>query len=110
LGREVFTTWAMDGSSAAQKIGDTLKKALLSAIYEATLKPIAFQIYNAVTGGVPGGGSALGAVGSVAGSASALGGFGASAAASAASIYGAGGSLATLTSAVSVGVEMASGR
>jgi phage-related minor tail protein len=67
LGREVFTTWAMDGSSAAQKIGDTLKKALLSAIYEATLKPIAFQIYNAVTGGVPGGGSALGAVGSVAG-------------------------------------------
>ena len=107
LGREVFTTWAMDGSSAAQKIGDTLKKALLSAIYEATLKPIAFQIYNAVTGGVPGGGSALGAVGSVAGSASALGGFGASAAASAASIYGAGGSLATLTSAVSVGVEMA---
>lgn len=107
LGREVFTTWAMDGSNAAQKIGDTLKKALLSAIYEATLKPIAFQIYNAVTGGVPGGGSALGAVGSVAGSASALGGFGASAAASAASIYGAGGSLATLTSAVSVGVEMA---
>lgn len=107
LGREVFTAWAMDGSSAAQKIGDTLKKALLSAIYEATLKPIAFQIYNAVTGGVPGGGSALGAVGSVAGSASALGGFGASAAASAASIYGAGGSLATLTSAVSVGVEMA---
>jgi phage-related minor tail protein len=107
LGREVFTTWAMDGSSAAQKIGDTLKKALLSAIYEATLKPIAFQIYNAVTGGVPGGGSALGAAGSVAGSASALGGFGASAAASAASIYGAGGSLATLTSAVSVGVEMA---
>ena len=67
LGREVFTTWAMDGSSAAQKIGDTLKKALLSAIYEATLKPIAFQIYNAVTRGVPGGGSALGAVGSVAG-------------------------------------------
>ena len=107
LGREVFTTWAMDGSSAAQKIGDTLKKALLSAIYEATLKPIAFQIYNAVTGGVPGGGSALGAVGSVAGSASALGSFGASAATSAASIYGAGGSLATLTSAVSVGVEMA---
>ncbi len=66
LGREVFTDWAMDGSNAAKKIGDTLKKALLSAIYEATLKPIAFQIYSSVTGGVAG--SAAGGMASGAGS------------------------------------------
>lgn len=57
LGREVFTDWATDGSNAAQKIGDTLKKALLSAIYDATLKPIVLQIYTSVMGG--GGASAV---------------------------------------------------
>jgi tape measure domain-containing protein len=51
IGREVFTAWATDGSSAAKKIGDTLKTALLSAIYDATLKPIMFQIYASATGG-----------------------------------------------------------
>lgn len=51
LARDVFTTWATDGSNAAQKIGDTLKKALLSAIYEATLKPVVFNIYSSLTGG-----------------------------------------------------------
>jgi hypothetical protein len=66
LAREVFTDWATQGKNAAQKIGDTLKKALLSAIYEATLKPIAFQIYGSLTGGGmagaiagPGGGGLL---------------------------------------------------
>ena len=60
LARDVFTTWAADGSNAAQKIGDTLKKALLSAIYEATLKPLVFQLYTSIAGGAPGG--ALGAI------------------------------------------------
>jgi hypothetical protein len=66
LARGVFTDWATQGKNAAQKIGDTLKKALLSAIYEATLKPIAFQIYGSLTGGGmagaiagPGGGGLL---------------------------------------------------
>lgn len=57
LGREVFTSWATEGGNAADKIGDSLKKALLSAIYEATLKPLALQIYSAVAGGAPGTGS-----------------------------------------------------
>ena len=65
LARDAFTSWATDGSSAAKKIGDSLKKALLSAIYEATLKPVAFQIYNAVTGGAPGG-SQSGGLGNIA--------------------------------------------
>lgn len=73
LAREVFTTWATDGSNAAQKIGDTLKKALLSAIYEATLKPLVFQLYTNLAGGSPGG--ALGAVNSAG---SLLGGSGSS--------------------------------
>ena len=59
LAREAFTAWAEDGSSAAKKIGDTLKKALLSAIYEATLKPIAFQLYTSVAGGGGAGNAAL---------------------------------------------------
>ena len=59
IAHEAFTTWATDGSNAAQKIGDTLKSALLSAIYEATIKPIAFQVYNSAAGalGMPGGAS-----------------------------------------------------
>ena len=55
LGREVFASWTDDGSNAAKKIGDTLKKALLSAIYEATIRPIAFQLYTSIAGGAPGG-------------------------------------------------------
>lgn len=51
IARDAFTSWATDGSDAAQKIGETLKKALLSAIYEATLKPVVFQVYAALTGG-----------------------------------------------------------
>lgn len=66
LARDVFTTWATDGSNAAQKIGDTLKKALLSAIYEATIKPIAFQLYTSIAGG--------GAAGAVQGASNALSG------------------------------------
>lgn len=63
IARDAFTSWATDGSSAAKKIGDTLKKALLSAIYEATLKPLAFNIYNAITGG----GGTAGAAGGLGG-------------------------------------------
>ncbi|MDP3652416.1 MAG: hypothetical protein Q8R67_12110, partial [Rhodoferax sp.] len=76
LARDVFTTWAEDGSNAAKKIGDTLEKALLSAIYEATLKPIAFQIYSSVAG-APSGSTASGnPLGSIAGSANGgLGGY-----------------------------------
>ncbi len=64
LARDVFSAWATEGGNAGQKIGDTLKKALLSAIYEATIKPIAFQIYASIAG-MPSGGamSALGAAG-----------------------------------------------
>lgn len=58
LAREVFSSWATDGSNAAQKIGDTLKKALLSAIYEATLKPLVLQLYSSVNGGDPSGATA----------------------------------------------------
>lgn len=85
LARDVFTTWANDGSNAAQKIGDTLKKALLSAIYEATIKPIAFQLYTSIAGG----GGAAGAVQAASGAGSSLSGlsnvFGTSA-----SLFGAG--------------------
>jgi len=85
LARDVFTTWATDGSNAAQKIGDTLKKALLSAIYEATLKPIAFQLYTSIAGN----GGAAGAVQAASGAGSSLSGlsnvFGTSA-----SLFGAG--------------------
>lgn len=75
LARDVFTTWATDGSNAAQKIGDTLKKALLSAIYEATIKKLILPIYTSVVGGPPGGAaSALQAAGG--GSFGGLGGSG----------------------------------
>lgn len=77
LSREVFTMWATDGGNAAQKIGDTLKKALLSAIYEATLKPIVFQIYGSIMGGGGGvGGTAAQVASSAGGSSGLLGGVG----------------------------------
>ena len=59
IARDVFTNWATDGGNAAQKIGDTLKKALLSAVYEATLKPLVMQVYASVAG-AGGGGSIAG--------------------------------------------------
>lgn len=58
IARDVFTSWATEGGNAAQKIGDTLKKSLLSAIYEATLKPLVFQLYTSIAGG-GGAGAAL---------------------------------------------------
>ena len=67
LAREAFADWVEDGSSAAKKIGDTLKKALLAAIYEATLKPVVFNIYSSLTGG--GAGAGAGGIGGAAGSA-----------------------------------------
>lgn len=48
--REIFSSWAEDGSSAAEKIGKTLRSALLSAIYEATLRPVVFQVYTQAVG------------------------------------------------------------
>lgn len=70
IARDVFTTWATDGSNAAKKIGDTLKKALLSAVYEATLKPLVMQVYTSVAGAKPGttGGGTAGLPGSGGGS------------------------------------------
>lgn len=50
LAREVFVSWGTEGSNAAKKIGDSLRTALLSAIYEATLKPLTLQLYTSVTG------------------------------------------------------------
>jgi hypothetical protein len=50
IARQVFTDWGMQGTNMAKQIGDTLKKALLSAIYEATIKPIAFSIYSSAAG------------------------------------------------------------
>lgn len=63
IAREAFTSWADGGKNAADVIGAALKKALLSAIYEATIRPIALNIYTSLTGG-PGGssGSMLGNV------------------------------------------------
>ena len=75
LARDVFTTWAADGSDAAQKIGDTLKKALLSAIYEATLKPIAFQLYTSIAGGGGAAGAVQGASNALSGGSSLLSGL-----------------------------------
>lgn len=69
IARDVFTNWATDGGNAAQKIGDTLKKALLSAVYEATIKPLVFQIYGSITG--TGGGA--GGIGGAASAASSIG-------------------------------------
>lgn len=67
LGMDVFTNWGMQGESMAKKIGDMLKKALLEAIYVATLKPVLFKIYTSFAGG----GSMAGAeaLGGMAGSA-----------------------------------------
>lgn len=53
LARDAFTGWAENGTSMAEAIGKSLKKALLSAIYEATIRPIAFQLYTSIAGGQP---------------------------------------------------------
>ena len=85
LARDAFTSWAENGTSMADAIGKALKKALLSAIYEATLKPIAFQLYTSIAGN----GGAAGAVQAASGAGSSLSGlsnvFGTSA-----SLFGAG--------------------
>lgn len=75
IARDVFSNWATDGSSAAQKIGDTLKKALLSAIYEATLQPIVAEIYNYVGGSGAGGGTLSGVGGAGGGRVGGVGGL-----------------------------------
>lgn len=54
MAREIFSSWATEGGNAAQKIGDTLKSALLSAIYEATLRPLVFQMYISTAGALGG--------------------------------------------------------
>lgn len=77
VARQIFDVWGVKGSNAAEQIGRTLRSALFSAIYEATLRPVVFQIYGAMTTalGVPGapGASALGSnVGSLASNGSSL--------------------------------------
>lgn len=81
IAREAFTTWATEGGSAAQKIGDTLKKALLSAVYEATLKPLVFQVYSSVAGGGGVAGTALQAASGASGGIGSLGSLGTAASA-----------------------------
>jgi len=68
IARQVFDAWGENGADAAQQIGRTLRSALRSAIYEATLKPIVFQVYGQVTNafgmsGAAGGGGVGGAGG-----------------------------------------------
>ncbi|MEN9492564.1 MAG: hypothetical protein RJA63_3013, partial [Pseudomonadota bacterium] len=59
IARQVFDAWGENGADAAQQIGRTLRSALRSAIYEATLKHIVFQVYGQVTNafGMPGTGT-----------------------------------------------------
>jgi tape measure domain-containing protein len=77
LARDAFTSWAENGTSMADAIGKSLKKALLSAIYEATLKPIAFNLYTSIMGGAPGGTvGALGQIGNASSGMNALVGAG----------------------------------
>lgn len=91
--REVFASQEI----SAQRVGDVLKRSLKSAVYEATLRPLAFQIYTGVTGGMGSGGGAMGTL-SAAGSAangvgvlgtmgSALGAFGTGASYGATSVF-----------------------
>ncbi|MCX7178231.1 MAG: hypothetical protein NTX56_05450, partial [Proteobacteria bacterium] len=65
--KETFISWAVDGGNAAQKIGDTLKRSLLSAVYDAQLKPLVFQVYGNTMSAL-GGGAVSGAGGSLGGS------------------------------------------
>lgn len=60
IARDIFVTWGNDGKNVAQKITDTFKAGLLSAIYEAQIRPFVFGLYNAATGS-SGAGNALGA-------------------------------------------------
>lgn len=53
IARDVFVNW--DGS--LKSLGDTLRKSLLSAIYDITAKPIIFELYAAVTGSSAKGGT-----------------------------------------------------
>ncbi|MBW7903029.1 MAG: tape measure protein, partial [Rhodocyclaceae bacterium] len=63
IARDAFVAWADDGASAAERIGQSLRSALLSAIYEATLRPIALQVYTTAAGalGLSGGAAGAGA-------------------------------------------------
>lgn len=65
IARDAFVAWADDGASAAERIGQSLRSALLSAIYEATLRPIALQVYTTAAGAL---GLSSGAAGAGAGS------------------------------------------
>jgi tape measure domain-containing protein len=68
IARDAFTGWAENGTSMAETIGKSLKKALLSAIYEATIRPLAMNIYSSATG-------AMGVAGAGGGSAGGVGGW-----------------------------------
>ena len=71
IARRVFDAWGENGADAAQQIGRTLRSALRSAIYEATLKHIVFQVYGQVTSafGMSGaaGGGGVGGLGGLGG-------------------------------------------
>lgn len=62
LARAAFDDWG----NMAQSFGKTLQRAIMSAIYDATVKPIALQIYTSIAGGAPGGAAGtLGQIGSI---------------------------------------------
>lgn len=63
--RQAFDAWGEKGQSVADVTGKALRKSLMSAIYDATMKPIAFSIYSSIAG-APGGAGVLGSAGSAA--------------------------------------------
>lgn len=69
MAREAFADFVHGGRDAAKRIGDAVKTALLNAVYEATLRPLVFQVYANVAG-------AFGLPGAAAGMAGAGGGLG----------------------------------
>lgn len=102
LAREMFAGQEVN----AKKVGEVFEKALKSAIYEATVKPLVVQIYTAVTGGgVSGAAGALGSAGSAANGVGLLGSVG-----SAFGAFGTGASYgATSVFANGFGATMAAG-
>ncbi len=73
--RRVFTTVGREGSNAFQRIGDTLKSAVLDVLYQITLRPFVINLAAQLTGASAGaalqatGGGGLGNLLNLAGSA-----------------------------------------
>ncbi|GEM_PF-3609218 len=76
IAREMFTGWGTHGEDTFKRLGETLKSALLNAVYEATLKPVVFQVYSQAAGmlGLPtfGAGGSTGGLFDLASNASSL--------------------------------------